>query len=243
MSEIQPDIVHGDTQAQSYPVYALAYLLGIQLFPRIRSLKKLTFYRPDKNAKFKHIDTLFTETINWNLIEKHLPDMLRVILSIKAGKIYPSTILRRLGTKSRKNKLYFAFRELGRVVRTVFLLHYLADKELRQTIQAATCKSEAFNDFVQWVFFAEKGKIPSNQRHEQNKIIKYNHLVANLLILHNVNSMTEAIHSLRKEGYEISEEVLSALSPYRTQHVNRLGKYTIDPDRRADTFNSDLILV
>ena len=30
--------------------------------------------------------------------------------------------LRRLATYSRKNKLYFAFRELGRVVRTVFLL-------------------------------------------------------------------------------------------------------------------------
>ncbi len=51
-----------------------------------------------------------------------LPDMLRVVLSIKAGKIMPSTILRRLATYSRKNKLYLALRELGRVVRTIFLL-------------------------------------------------------------------------------------------------------------------------
>jgi TnpA family transposase len=52
--------------------------------------------------------------------------MLRVALSIKAGRITAPTILRRLGTYSRQNQLYLAFRELGRVVRTAFLLRYLA---------------------------------------------------------------------------------------------------------------------
>jgi TnpA family transposase len=47
--------------------------------------------------------------------------MLRVALSISQGKVRSSTILRKLGTESRKNKLYAAFRELGRVVRTIFL--------------------------------------------------------------------------------------------------------------------------
>ena len=44
--------------------------------------------------------------------------------------IRPSTLLRKLGTYSRKNKLYQAFRELGNVVRTEFLLHLLGDPEL-----------------------------------------------------------------------------------------------------------------
>ena len=40
-------------------------------------------------------------------------------------------ISRRLATYSRKNKLYFAFRELGRVVQTSFLLlDYISDIEL-----------------------------------------------------------------------------------------------------------------
>ena len=46
--------------------------------------------------------------------------MLRVELSIKAGRLLPSAILRRLGTYSRKNRLYFAFRELGRAIRTAW---------------------------------------------------------------------------------------------------------------------------
>ncbi len=40
-SDIQPDIVHADTQGQSAPVFALAHLLGIQLMPRIRNWSDL----------------------------------------------------------------------------------------------------------------------------------------------------------------------------------------------------------
>ena len=45
-SDIRPDTIHGDTQAQNAPVFGLAYLLGINLMPRIRGLKKLMFFRP-----------------------------------------------------------------------------------------------------------------------------------------------------------------------------------------------------
>jgi TnpA family transposase len=172
-SDIQPDTLHGDTHAQSAPVFGLAYLLGINLMPRIRNLKSLVFYKPDRGKRYENINGLFSESINWELIETHLPDMLRIALSIKAGKITPSTILRRLGTSSRKNKLYFAFRELGRVVRTEFLLKYIGDVELRKTINAATNKSEEFNQFIKWLFFGNQGIIAENVRHELATELRY----------------------------------------------------------------------
>ena len=54
--------------------------------PRIRNWQSLTLCRPDKKVRYEHIDELFTDVINWKLIETHLPDMMRVVLSIKAGK-------------------------------------------------------------------------------------------------------------------------------------------------------------
>jgi TnpA family transposase len=60
-----------------------------------------------------------------------VPGFLQVTQSIRVRRISPSTILRKLGTASRQNKLYFAFRELGRVVRTMFLLEYISDDALR----------------------------------------------------------------------------------------------------------------
>jgi TnpA family transposase len=100
-SEIQPDTFHGDTQSQNGPIFGLSYLLGINLMPRIRNWKDLTLYRPSEDKKYKHIDGLFTNTIDWDLIESNFDSMLRVALSIKEGKITPSTILKKLGTYSR----------------------------------------------------------------------------------------------------------------------------------------------
>lgn len=44
-SELKPATVHADTQGRSFPVFALAHLLGFDLMPRIRNWKDLTFYR------------------------------------------------------------------------------------------------------------------------------------------------------------------------------------------------------
>jgi len=144
-SDIRPDTIHADTQGQSTVVFALAYLFGIKLMPRIRNWKDLKFFRPIKNSKYKHIDSLFSETIDWDLIETHWADLMQVALSIKAGKMSSSLLLRKLNNYSRKNRLYRAFQELGYVIRTQFLLEYISNVELRETITATTNKVEQYN--------------------------------------------------------------------------------------------------
>jgi TnpA family transposase len=175
-SALQPDQLHADTQGQSEAVFGLAYLLGIKLMPRIRNWRDLTFYRPAKETLYQHIDPLFTQTIDWGLIERHWPDLLQVVLSIQAGKVLPSLLLQRLNSYSPKNKLYLAFRELGRAVRTRFLLEYLADGSLRQSIQAATTKIESYNSFLDWITFGGDGLLTPRDPVEQEKRIKYTNL-------------------------------------------------------------------
>jgi TnpA family transposase len=195
-SDVQEDTLHGDTHAQSALVLGLACLLGINLMPRISSMKKLIFFKPDRVVRYEPINGLFSEAINWELSETHLPEMLRIALPIKAGMITPSIILRRPGTASRKNKLYFAVRELGRVVPMASLLKYIGDVELRRIIQAATNKSEEFDQFIKQLFFGNQGIIAENVRHEQRKVVKYNQQVANLAILQNVKAMTSVLKAM-----------------------------------------------
>jgi TnpA family transposase len=241
-SEVKPDTIHADTQGQSAAIFGLAHLLGIRLQPRIRNWKGLNLFRPDPGARYEHIDCLFTKRVHWELIERMLPEMLRVAVSIAAGKVKPSTVLRRLATYSRKNKLYFAFRELAYVVRTMFLLEYLSDVELRRLIQSATNKSERFNQFVQWVAFGGGALASEGVRDEQRKFIKYNHLVANLLIYHNVVTMTKALERLAADGHTFDEDLVSCISPYLTEHINRFGRYTLKRDRVPEPLDGARIL-
>ncbi len=228
-SELRPDTVHADTQGQNLPVFALSHLLGIKLMPRIRNWKDLKFYRPSKETTYQHIDALFRDNVvDWELIKTHWQDLLRVVISIQEGKVLPSMLLRKLSNYSRKNRLYQAFRELGCVVRTVFLLQFLSDEKLREIIQSTTNKMEQFNAFCKWLLFGGEGKISDNTPEDQEKRIKYNDLIANCVILNNTVELSEKLNILAQEGYALTKDELAALSPYQTQHVKRFGHYELD---------------
>jgi len=122
----------------------------------------------------------------------------------------------------------------------MFLLRYLSDAELRRVIQGATNKSERFNQFVQWVSFGGESIIAENTGDEQRKFIKYNHLVANLLVFHNLVTLTNALQRLQHDGLKASEEALATLTPYQTEHTNRFGNYIVNFSRTPEPLPVDL---
>jgi TnpA family transposase len=158
-SDIRPDTIHGDTQAQSYTVFALSHLLGIKLMPRIRGIKDLVFHRPDSNKKFTHIDRLFSDDINWQMIETHLPDMLRVAVSIKLGKISASAILRR-GYLQPKEQAVFRLQGTRQGDPNHVLAEIRRRRRTAPAHHAETNKSEQFNGFEKKLFFGGEGRSP-----------------------------------------------------------------------------------
>jgi TnpA family transposase len=232
-SEIQPEMLHADTQGQSLPVFAFAHLLGIQLLPRIRNWKDLTLFRPRRDSHYEHIDELFTDVADAALIESHWQLMMQVILSIEAGVILPSTLLRRLGNYSRQNSLYRAFREVGRIVRTVFLLRLISDQAMRLQIRSVTNISESYHEFASWVSFGGQ-VLPTNDPLEQEKRTKYNQLLASCIILKNVIDMSALLPDLARMGYVVTPETIRTLSPYMTEHIRRFGDYVLNFDQLPD---------
>jgi TnpA family transposase len=218
-SALQPDTLHADTHGQSEPVFGLASLLGIKLMPRMRTWNDVTLYRVDRHTTYEHIGRLLTQVVDWDLIERYWQDMMQVVLSIQAGKVLPSMLLKKLGVYSRQNHLYKAFSEVGRVERTIFLLEYMSDPAMRQHIRAETTKVESYNMFTDWIAFGGP-VIRSGDPVEQEKRIKYRDLVANAVMLHNVVDMTNALYDLQQDGVSITPELVARLSPYVERVAN-----------------------
>lgn len=235
---VEAETVHADTQGQSATVFAFTHLLGIKLMPRIRNWKNLILFRPDKSIKYQHINRLFDETADWELIEKHWQDLMQVALSIYSGKISSATLLRKLGSYSRKNRLYFAAQQLGNIVRTGFLLEWIGSREMRQEVTANTNKIESYNGFAKWLSFGGD-VIAVNEPDEQQKRLRYNDLIASALILQNTVDMMRTLHSLRREGWNISTEDVSFLSPYLVGHVKRFGDYNLKLNRAPEPWIQD----
>jgi Tn3 transposase DDE domain len=90
--------------------------------------------------------------------------------------------------------------------------------------------------------FGGEGVIRQNNREEPRKIIRYNHLVANLVVFHNVVSMTRVLQDLIDAGYPITPEIIARLSPYKTEHMNRFGHYELRVDRVPPPISEELRL-
>ncbi|WP_054889719.1 Tn3 family transposase [Pseudomonas sp. NBRC 111118] len=237
---VEPDTVYSDTQGQSATVFAFTHLLGINLMPRIRNWRDLVMCRPDRGVSYKHINRLFTDTADWHLIETHWQDLMQVALSIQAGKISSPMLLRKLGSYSRRNKLYHAAQALGSVIRTIFLLNWIGSRELRQEVTANTNKIESYNGFSKWLSFGGD-VIAENDPDEQQKRLRYNDMVASSVILQNTVDMMRILQKLARDGWQFTDDDVSFLSPYLTSNVKRFGEFNLKLKRPPEPWIKDSI--
>ena len=204
LSDIQPDTIHGDTQAQSTPVFGLAALLGIALMPRIRNWKDLKLYRPDTA---NHLHPHRRPVLRYDRLAAD-PDPFarhaagRALDQGRAGSP-PRRCCASWAPTAERTGSTRPFGSWDVPSAPSSCSSTSASAELRALIQAATNKSESFNGFTQWVAFGGDGTITTNDRDEQRKLIKYNHLVANCVIFHNVFSLSRVLHDLQREGYPL----------------------------------------
>lgn len=230
------------SQIETWENNLLAALMGFDLLPRIRNWHDLIFYRPTPGIRYQHIDSLFgDEAIDWTLIETHWTDLLRTAISIRENRLSSVTLLRRLGNHSRKNRLYRAFRELGRAVRTITLLRYLSDPDLREQITQVTNRNESFHNFADWLMFGGK-LIGHNDPDYQEKIIKFNELLANCVIYSTAQDITDAANAIAADGHPVDLDDLATISPYITHVIRRFGNWILNltPPATAPTTNLEL---
>lgn len=227
---VQADTVYSDTHGQSETVFAFTHLLGIQLMPRIRNWKDLKFYRPTKAASYQHIDRLFTDVVDWDRIADHWQDLMQVAKSIQTGRISSPMLLRKLSHEGRHNRLFAATRELGRVLRTVYLLRWISSKEMRQEVTATTNKIESYHAFTKWLDFGGD-VIAENEFNEQQKRLRYIDLVASAVILQNTVDMMRIMQEMHAAGEPVSAADVEYMSPYGTFGVKRFGNYHLDMKR------------
>ena len=136
-------------------------------------------------------------------------------------------LLRKLSNESRHNRLFAAARELGRVLRTVYLLRWINSKEMRQEVTGETNKIESYHAFTKWLNFGGD-VITENDPVEQQKRLRYIDLVASAVILQNTVDMMRVIEDLRAEGVEVDEADEVFLSPYGTSTTKRFGSFHLD---------------
>ena len=148
-----------DTHGATELVFALFDLLGLSFIPRLRDVGELRLHRIGAPTGLD-VDELLTSKIRPGRITDRYDDLLRVAGSLKRGWVPASLLISRMQAASPRPPLAAALAEYGRLVRTNFLLGYLADAPLRRRIGAQLNKDETMHALRRHVAFGQRQQLP-----------------------------------------------------------------------------------
>src|SRR5271155_3506890 len=201
---------------------------------RIADVGGARFWRVDGKADYGVLNDLASNKINVKLIADHWDDLLRLAGSLKLGVVRAAGLTRTLQMNDRPTRLARALQELGRLVKTLYLLRFIDDESYRRRILVQLNRGEGRHQLARVIFHGKRGELRQPYREGQEDQLGALGLVVNLIVLWNTIYMDAALHQLRAEGYEVLADDVARLSPLSFKHINMLGRYAfILPDTVA----------
>ena len=234
---VKSDIHSTDTHGYTETIFGLTPLLGFFFAPRIKGVGKQTLYifRP-KNQADPDWKIAPDKTVNADLIRANWDDLLRLAATIKLKENTASDIFRRLNSYSRQHTLYQTLKAFGQVIKSLFILRYANEVELRQAIEKQLNKVELSNKFARAVAVGNPREYTQTEKEEQEIAEACNRLIKNSIICWNYLYLERQLEqAVDPEARENMLRMIATHSPMSWAHINMLGEYDFSEEKLKDS--------
>jgi TnpA family transposase len=222
-TEINPEFHCTDTHGYTDHIFALCYLLGFSFQPRLKDIPHQALYKMDKKDRYEIIDNLFTGAADMQLVKDEWDTIVRVVASLKNGLAPAHVIIQRLA--NRGDKVAKALQALGRVIKTIYILRYVCDAELRRHVHLQLNRGESRHSLAKVIFFDNRGVFKTSDYEEIMNKASCLSLVSNAVLVWNTHHIQQTVDRMRREGYKVEDDVLARISPLSLKNIITHGMY------------------
>lgn len=180
---------------------------------------------------YPRLDPLLCEVVRPHVITRAWDEVVRVLASLRARTVSASLILHRLGSSARQNSVHQARAEIGRVYKTMFILRYLDDAELRRRVGRELNKGEASHDLSRFLCFGKEGTMRGREFEDQLHSFSALAVLHHAVVAWNTVQIGHAVARLRERGVAVADEDLGQTSPLLRRHINLFGHYHFNLER------------
>ncbi len=235
---IKSDIHSTDTHGYSEAIFGVTHPLGFSYAPRIKNLKKQSLYifKSRKNMDKSNWKITPDKYVNESLIEDNWDDFLRLVATIKLKETTASDIFRRLNSYSKNHALYKTMKSFGQIIKSLFILGYIDDLELRQAIEKQLNKVELANRLTRAVAVGNPREFTQVEKEDQEIAEACNRLIKNCIICWNYLYLSQKL--TRTETEEAKDHLLAAITTHSVvswAHINFLGEYDFSDEKLQDS--------
>lgn len=210
---IRVSLLAVDTHGMTSVALAIAKLLGFDLCPRLRDLRDLRERKLFVPRGWSVPDTLELATVRrvfLKSIERGWDDLVRLVSSIRAGKVSAAHAIHRLGSAAIGDPLHHAADHLGGLLRTLFLCDYLTITDFRREILTLLSRGESVHQLQRAIHGGQ---------------------IAHALLAWNTSRMDSVVARLRASGLPMEDDWLRRIGPAHFSHINFRGTYRFNLEK------------
>ena len=115
------------------------------------------FHEVMKESYGKDLEPLFRGGIDAELIREQWDPLVRIASSLRQRTAPAHVVVQRLAGSSPSDRLSRALTALGRAVKTIYILRYLHEGDVRRRVQFQLNRGESRHDLARWLLFANQG--------------------------------------------------------------------------------------
>lgn len=236
-SEIIPDVLSTDTHGVNHVNFALLDLFDYQFAPRYAQVGKVINEMFDVSEDNQRVNLYLKKPINIKCIIKYWDTIRRIAISLKERKITQATLVRKLSGYKKNHPLLEALTEYNHMVKTSYLLNYIDDASLRNYVQRALNRGEAYHQLRRAVSNVNGDLFRGNSDEEIQIWNECARLVTSAIIYFNSSILSRLLSSFEHQQNEDKLEIVKQASPVAWQNINLKGTYQFNLDNKLPSLD------
>ena len=145
--------------------------------------------------------------------------------SLAQKDVTQATIVRKLSSYARQNQTKKALWELDNIRRTIHILDFIDDPVLRQSVQKALNRGEAYHRMRRAISYVNSGKFRVKTEAEQQIWNECSRLIANAIIYYNTLLLSRVYEQKLAADDQEAIKILRGTSPVAWRDVNLIGNF------------------
>ena len=143
-----------------------------------------------------------------------------------AGHATASAALQRLNRFQASNRFYAANRELGRALKTEFVLQYMSEPQLRAKVRRGLLKVEQLHALARAVYYGQRGRISAREVYDQMNACSCLTLILACIVYWQAREISRLA---TVPDFPVDPDLLRHVSPIEWKNVILYGEIKIDP--------------
>ena len=220
---------HTDSHGHTEINFAAFAMIAMRFCPRIRSLHRQRIYCADPSRDHGVLEPVLKRgrrAVNFNLIAEQWDRIGQFHAAFPAGHTTASAALQRLNRFQTSNRFHAANRELGRTLKTEFVLQYMSEPQLRARVRRGLLKVEQLHALARAVYYGQRGRISAREVYDQMKTCSCLTLILACTIYWQAREISRMTAT---PDFPFDHDLLRHVSPIEWKNVILYGEIKIDP--------------